>query len=250
MAKVIAIFNHKGGVGKTTTAASIGAGLAEEHRNVLMIDLDPQSNLTASFLQEIPDETIYNTFTSGKALNIVSIKSNLDLVPSDISHSTTEITISSRMQREFILRKAIKPILSKYDYILLDCPPSLGLISINALTAADMLIVPMSAEILPSKGLRMLTDMVEQIQDGLNPSLYICGILITRYESARLSESIESALRNQFGDTVFSTNIRKNVRIAEAPANYQSILDYDSKSNGASDYRQVVKELIARVEEH
>lgn len=248
MTKIISVFNHKGGVGKSTSVSSIGAGLVEHGKKVLLIDLDPQSNLTTSFLQEEPERTIYEAFIDGKNLPVVEISSLLHIVPSSLEHSATEIAISTKMQREAILKKLIAPIADNYDYILLDCPPSLGLISINALVASNEVYVPITAEILPTRGLRMLTDIIGQVQEGLNPDLYIGGIILTRWENSNLSRDIEASLRETFGDVVFKTKIRKNISIAEAPSTFQSILQYAPDSNGAKDYRALTKEIITKEE--
>lgn len=246
MAKIISIFNHKGGVGKTSTTSAIGAALAMKGKRVLLIDLDPQSNLTSSYIQGESERTIHEAFLDGKGLPIVEVKNNLHVVPSSLDHSATEIAISSRMQREGILKRLVDKVSNAYDYILLDCPPSLGLISINALVASNEVFVPITAEILPTRGLRMLTDIIGQVQEGLNPALYIGGIILTRWENSNLSRDIETSLRETFGDVVFKTKIRKNVSIAEAPSQYQSILDYAPDSNGAKDYTALTEEILSK----
>ena len=246
MAKIISIFNHKGGVGKSTSVSAISAALVEQGKRVLMIDLDPQSNLTTSFLQQEQDRTIYEAFIEGKKLPIVEVSLMLHIVPASLEHSATEIAISTKMQREAILKKLLAPVEADYDYILLDCPPSLGLISINALVASHKVYVPITAEILPTRGLRMLTDIIGQVQEGLNPDLYIGGIILTRWENSNLSRDIEASLRATFGDAVFKTKIRKNIAIAEAPSTFQSILEYAPDSNGAKDYRALAKEILTK----
>lgn len=246
MSKIISVFNHKGGVGKSTSVSAISAALIENGKSVLMIDLDPQSNLTTSYIDYEPERTIYHAFTEGRGLPIIPLSKMLGLVPSSLDHSATEIAISTKMQREGVLKKLITPHASKYDYILLDCPPSLGLISINALVASNEVYVPITAEILPTRGLRMLTDIIGQVQEGLNPDLYIGGIILTRWENSNLSKDIETSLRATFGDAVFQTKIRKNISVAEAPSAYKSILEYAPDSNGAKDYRALTKEILSR----
>lgn len=248
MANIISVFNHKGGVGKSTSVSSIGAALVESGKKVLLVDLDPQSNLTTSFIQDEQERSIYEAFIEGKNIPIVELSDKLHIVPSSLDHSATEIAISTKMQREAILKKLLAPIEGRYDYILLDCPPSLGLISINALVASNKVYVPITAEILPTRGLRMLTDIVGQVQEGLNRELYIGGIILTRWENSNLSRDIEASLRVTFGDAVFKTKIRKNISLAEAPSSFKSIFEYAPESNGAKDYRELTKEILSREE--
>lgn len=253
MSKIIAIANHKGGVGKTTSVASIGSVLASKGKRVLLVDLDAQANLTGSFLTEEPEVSIYNaikgdTLQTGEILPIVPIRQNLDIVPSSLEMSGVELEISSRLSREYFLKDLLNTIQSKYDYILLDCPPSLGLITLNALVAADSLYIPLTAEALPSKGLVMLTDILQMVKKRLNPSLSLDGIIITRWENSKLSKMVEEQLRATFGSVVFSTKIRKNISIAEAPLVAKDILSYAPDSNGAKDYQSLAEEILEREE--
>lgn len=241
MARIIAMANHKGGVGKTTSVASIGAVLSKSSK-VLIVDLDAQANLTTSFLSEESEKTIYGAF-KGEELPIVNIGENLDIVPSSLEMAGIELEISGRMQREYILKDLIEPIAEKYDYILLDCPPSLGLVTINAFVAAKELFIPLTAEALPSKGLTMLLDILGMVQKRLNREIELTGVIITRYEKSKLSQMVESSLRNNFGDIIFKTKIRKNVSIAEAPLYTQSVLTYAPSSNGAQDYIELATEI-------
>ena len=243
MSRIIAIANHKGGVGKTTSVASIGAVLSQNSR-VLVVDLDAQANLTTSFLNEEPEQTIYGAF-KGEQLPIVNIKENLDIVPSSLEMAGIELEISGRMQREYILKDMIEPIADQYDYILLDCPPSLGLVTINAFVAAKELFIPLTAEALPSKGLTMLLDILAMVQKRLNKEIELTGVIITRYEKSKLSQMVEASLRANFGDTIFKTKIRKNVSIAEAPLYTQSVLDYAPTSKGTQDYIELASEIEA-----
>lgn len=233
--------NHKGGVGKTTSVASIGAVLSKSSK-VLIVDLDAQANLTTSFLSEESEKTIYGAF-KGEELPIVNIAENLDIVPSSLEMAGIELEISGRMQREYILKDLIEPIAEKYDYILLDCPPSLGLVTINAFVAAKELFIPLTAEALPSKGLTMLLDILGMVQKRLNREIELTGVIITRYEKSKLSQMVESSLRGNFGDIIFKTKIRKNVSIAEAPLYTQSVLTYAPSSNGAQDYIELATEI-------
>lgn len=243
MSRIIAVANHKGGVGKTTSVATIGAVLSQEYK-VLMIDLDAQANLTTSFLQEEQEATIYDAI-KGAALPIVNVKENLDIIPSGLEMAGIELEISGRMQREYILKDLIEPIADKYDYILLDCPPSLGLVTINAFVASKELFIPLTAEALPSKGLTMLLDILAMVQKRANQEIELTGVIITRYEKSKLSQMVEESLRSNFGDIVFQTKIRKNVAIAEAPLYAQSVLSYAPSSKGTQDYMSLTEEIKA-----
>lgn len=243
MSRIIAVANHKGGVGKTTSVATIGAVLSQEYK-VLMIDLDAQANLTTSFLQEEQEATIYDAI-KGAALPIVNVKEDLDIIPSGLEMAGIELEISGRMQREYILKDLIEPIADKYDYILLDCPPSLGLVTINAFVASKELFIPLTAEALPSKGLTMLLDILAMVQKRANKEIELTGVIITRYEKSKLSQMVEESLRSNFGDIVFQTKIRKNVAIAEAPLYAQSVLSYAPSSKGTQDYMSLTEEIKA-----
>ena len=245
MAQVIAIANHKGGVGKTTTVASVGAILASKGKRTLLVDLDAQANLTSSFLPEEQDRTIYSAI-KGDPVNIVKVKENLFLLPSSLDMAGVELEISARVQREFILKDIIEPLEPDYDYILFDCSPSLGLITLNALVAANQLYIPLTAEALPSKGLTMLMDIVTMVQKRLNPSLVHSGIIITRWERSNLSLAIEEQLKERFKGIVFNTKIRKNVSIAEAPLAFKDIQAYAPSSNGAQDYEALTNEILTK----
>ena len=246
-AKVISLGNHKGGVGKTTTAASVGSILASRGYRILCIDLDAQANLTLSLLPDEPDESVYYALT-GKAKNlpVISVRDNLDLVPSSLQLAMAEIEMTSMLSREFVLNRLLSGVREKYDFILIDCPPSLGLLTLNAFAASDGIIVPLVAEVLPFKGFTMINDFVSQVQDKLNPSAHVMGILLTRWEGTRLTREIESRLRQQLGSLVYETKIRKNITLAEAPLESKDIVDFSPKSNGAADYRIFTDELLAK----
>lgn len=246
MARIIAIANHKGGVGKTTSVASIGAILASKGYKVLLVDLDAQSNLTTSLLQEEPERTIYNALKERKDLPIVRLRDNLSLTPSSLDLAGIELELSSAMSREFILKDLIEPITGDFDFILLDTPPSLGLIAVNSLVTASELYIPLTAEALPFKGLKMITDVVEVVRKRLNTGLSLSGIIITRWGGRKLNKIVEEALRENFGDKVFQTKIRENISIAEAPLTGKDIIGYAPTSNGAKDYIALTEELLNR----
>ena len=249
MGRVIAIANHKGGVGKTTTAAALGSIFAEEGRRTLLIDLDAQANLTASFLKEEQEKTIYNALKGEVALPVIHVRENLDIVASSLDMAAAELELISRMNREYILKKLLQPLEDNYDFILLDCPPSLGLVTINALVAAKELFIPLTAEALPSRGLTKLTNILQMVRENLNRDIFLSGIIITRWEPTKLSKMVEQQLRANFGDTIYKTKIRKNVAIAEAPLYFTDIVTYSPDSNGARDYRALADEIQGTADE-
>lgn len=251
-AKIISFANHKGGVGKTTTTASVGSILASMGSKVLLVDMDAQSNLTSSLLKvDQVYQTIYDALSAscrGESfdLAIYPIEENLDIVPSSLRLASADLELSSIMAREHILSDILKAKITDYDYILIDCPPSLGLLTLNALTASDLVVIPLLAEVLPFQGLTMISDFIRMVKHKLNPKIEIAGILLTRWEKSNLSKQIEAGLRAKLGDEVFTTKIRKNIKVAEAPLESVNIVDYDPKSNGAVDYRTFVKELLEK----
>jgi chromosome partitioning protein len=249
MSRIIAIANHKGGVGKTTAVASIGAALAAKGYKVLLVDLDAQANLTAS-LSTAEDEgrTLYNALRDRQDLPIVEVTDNLSLSPSSLDLAGVELELSGMMSREFILKDLLEPVAGIYDFILLDCPPSLGLIAVNAFVAATDVIVPLTAEALPYKGLAMLRDVLGMVQRRLNPSLRLTGIVLSRWAGRKLNKVVEASLRENYGDIVFETKIRENIAIAEAPLSKVDIFTYNPDSNGAKDYAALTDELLGKLQ--
>ena len=244
--KTIAIANHKGGVGKTTTAASMGAILAQKGYKVLLIDLDAQANLTCSLLKQEVTTSVYNSFVESVKLPIYNIGENLDLVPSSLQLAQADLQLGSALARERLLEDLLQPVMGDYDYILIDCPPSLSLMTLNAITVSDEVLIPLVAETLPFKGLTMMTDFVGMVKAKLNPKVKVAGVLITRYEKSNLSKQIENGLRESLGELVFETKIRKNITVAQAPLEATNIVDYDKKSNGAIDYVAFTDEYLSR----
>ena len=254
MVQVIAFANQKGGVGKTTTAINIGASLAAIKRRVLLIDLDSQGNAGTGlgFVRANHQQSAYGVImgTANIANNILSTAvSGMHLLPSSQALAGLEVDLLGMENPEFRLRDAIANIADHYDYILIDCPPALGYLTINALTAANSLIIPLQCEFYALEGLTQLIDTINAVREKWNPELDILGILLTMYSKQYgLTRAVEDDVRNAFGDTVFKTVIPRNVRVSEAPSHGKPALFYDFKSPGAQAYLRVATELIERTE--
>lgn len=250
--KIIAVANHKGGVGKTTTVANLGSILSMKGHRVLLVDLDAQANLTASLVASIDGPSIYEALT-GKTdyLPVVSVNDRLHLVPASLTLAMADVELSTAIAREHILAGLLSKakVEDNYDFVLLDCPPSLGLVTLNAITASTDVLIPLISEVLPFKGLTMMSDFISMVRQKLNPQAHISGIVITRWENSKLSRGIEERLRGWEGDVVYRSKIRKNVRLAEAPLQNRNILDYASGSNGAKDYTSLAEEFLERMNE-
>lgn len=248
MAKVICIANHKGGVGKTTSTAHIAKALSSLGKQVLMIDLDAQANLTAIFMKGVPGLTISESLINDNkplAEAIVDVDENLHLIPASLELARADYYLISRMSREHILRKLLNPVKDAYDYILLDCPPALSLITTNAFVATDEIFIPLMAEALPMFGLKMIQQVINDVKD-INPNLAISAVFFNRFHNRKLDHSILEAVNEQFGDIVMDTKIRENVAAAEAPLSNQTTFDYAPNSNAAKDYADLVTELIKK----
>lgn len=248
MKKIISFCNHKGGVGKTTTTAAVGQALADKGQRVLLLDLDAQANLTSFFFSETEiDSSVYDALRGKlKELPILKVSDRLSLVPSSLELAMAETELSSRLARERIISNLLQPIADDYDYILIDCPPALGILTTNALAAATDLYIPLTAEALPLQGLKMLEQIVNEVKLSINGQLSISGIIITRYNNRKLNKAVLDAIREQFGDKVFNTKIRENIAIAEAPLYGESIFKYAPDSNGAKDYSDLTDEILNR----
>ncbi len=245
--RTIAFCNHKGGVGKTTSTASVGVAMARQGKKVLLVDLDGQANLTGIFVnQDDVENSIYDSLVDKQPLPIHQIENNLYLVPSDLNMSAAEVKMSGLFNREMRLTHILAKVKTSYDYILIDCPPSLGVITINAFFAADDIYVPVSPEILPLKGMMMIENVLEDLREA-KPELAITGVFITRFDSRKnINKAVEEEVRKQYADVIFNTHIRDNVSLSEAPGANCSIFDYDTKSKGAQDYTELTKEILKR----
>jgi chromosome partitioning protein len=247
MGKVISISNHKGGVGKTTSAINIGAGLNKLGKKVLLIDLDPQANLSQSLGLINKEKTIYAALKGECKLVPITVMKGLDVIPSTLDLSGAEIELSSEPGREYILKELIEEVRSAYDYIIIDSPPSLGLLTINSFTAADEIIIPLQAQFLAMQGLAKLVEVVEKIKSRLNKGLKVGGVFITQYDGRKvLNRDVVESINTHFKSEVFKTKIRDNIALAEAPAQGLDIFRYSPKSNGAEDYLALAKEIIKR----
>jgi len=245
--KVITLSNHKGGVGKTTSSLNIGAGLNKLGKRVLLIDLDPQSNLSQSLKMVDQINNIYGAIRGQYKAEPIRIRKDLDLIPSTLDLSGAEIELSGEAGREYILKEIIEPFRSSYDYIIIDSPPSLGLLTVNSLTASDLVYIPLQAQFLALQGLSKLLEVVNKIKARLNKELDLGGVIITQYDKRKvLNRDVVDTIESHFRDKVFKTKIRDNISLAEAPSQGVDIFTYDPKSYGALDYLDLCKEIIKR----
>lgn len=247
MAKVLAFANQKGGVAKTTTTLNLGVAFQEMGHRVLAVDMDPQGNLTMS-LGLNPDAvrpSMFDVLVNQVSIEDAMFRQELDVAVSSIDLAATEIALSSLIGRERALSKALMPVRDRYDFIMIDTPPSLGLLTVNALTASDAVIVPVQCEYLSLRGLAQLERTLELVRDNLNPTVHIAGILPTMYDSRTMHgrEAVE-VLRNSFGDMVYESVIKKTIRFAEAPVKGESVLKYAPKSEAANVYRRLAREVL------
>lgn len=252
MGKIIAIANQKGGVGKTTTSVNLAASLGVLEKKVLLIDADPQANSTSGLGIDVDAveigtyQLLEHTKTAQECI-IETTSPNVDLIPSHIDLVAIEIELVDKDNREYMMKKAIADLKNDYDYILIDCAPSLGLLTLNALTAADSVIIPIQCEYFALEGLGKLLNTIKSVQRIHNPELDIEGMLLTMYDSRlRLSNQVVEEVRKHFGDMVFDTIIQRNVRLSEAPSYGESIIKYDAASKGASNYLNMANEVVKK----
>ncbi|AIM59157.1 ParA family protein [Cellulophaga lytica] len=255
MGKIIAIANQKGGVGKTTTSVNLAASLGVLEKKVLLIDADPQANATSGLGIDVESvevgtyELLEHTKSASETI-MPTTSPNVDLIPSHIDLVAIEIELVDKEQREYMMRKAIGELKDKYDYILIDCAPSLGLLTLNALTASDSVVIPIQCEYFALEGLGKLLNTIKSVQKIHNPELDIEGLLLTMFDSRlRLSNQVVEEVKKHFSEMVFDTIIQRNVRLSEAPSYGESIIKYDASSKGAANYLNLANEIMKKNKE-
>lgn len=252
MGKIIAIANQKGGVGKTTTSVNLAASLGVLEKKILLIDADPQANATSGLGIDVEAvemgtyQLLEHTVSAQEAI-LKTNSPNLDLIPAHIDLVAIEIELVDKEEREYMLKKAISNLKENYDFVLIDCAPSLGLLTLNALTASDAVIIPIQCEYFALEGLGKLLNTIKSVQKIHNPNLDIEGLLLTMYDSRlRLSNQVVEEVKKHFDEMVFETIIQRNVRLSEAPSFGESIISYDASSKGANNYLSLAQELIEK----
>ncbi|MBO4706728.1 MAG: ParA family protein [Spirochaetaceae bacterium] len=250
MGKIYVFVNQKGGVGKTTSAINIGAYLAEAGKKVLLVDFDSQGNMSSGVGLSKGKPTIYELMAGQASVEQVirhTAVDNLDAISASIDLSGAAIELVGQQERDFFLKKSLEPIKNQYDYILIDCPPSLGILTLNGLAAADAVLIPMQCEYFALEGITLLLKTVKKVQKSINPNLTIGGIFFTMYDSrTRLAQQVVTQVKAYFGDSVFNTIIPRNVRLSEAPSHGIPICKYDPNCQGAKSYKSLAEEVILR----
>ena len=252
MGKIIAIANQKGGVGKTTTSVNLAASLGALEQKVLLIDADPQANATSGLgidveSVEVGTYQLLEHSNSAKEAIVKTNSPNLDVIPAHIDLVAIEIELVDKDEREYMLKKALETVKNDYDYILIDCAPSLGLLTLNALTASNSVLIPIQCEYFALEGLGKLLNTIKSVQKIHNAELDYEGLLLTMYDSRlRLSNQVVEEVQKHFSDMVFQTIIQRNVRLSEAPSYGESIINYDASSKGAANYLSLAKEIITK----
>ena len=252
MGKIIAVVNQKGGVGKTTTVINLAAALIEKKHKILIVDIDPHGNATSgcSILKNQAELTIYDILVNKTDISQVIVKSeneDIDIVPANMNLAGTEVELVNTKQREFILKEQLATVLDYYDYIFIDCPPAVNILTINALTAANSVLIPMQCEYYALEGLSQLVQTIGLVKKNTNPNLVLEGILFTMYDNrTNLSAQVVKEVKTHFKSTVYDTKITRSVRLSEAPSFGMSCLCYDSRAKGSEQYRQLAKEFMER----
>jgi len=252
-AKVVAVANQKGGVGKTTTAVNLSAALSRRHKKVLLVDSDPQGNASSGVGIYPGDYTIhlYSCYTKEiplkDALLFPQKSKKLGLIPSSIDLVAAEMELFQFENREYVLKELLNPLVEEFDFIIIDCPPSLGLLTVNSLTAADSVLIPMQCEYFAMEGLAQLVNTIRSVKKSLNLSLFVEGLLLTMFDKRnRLTFQVEEQIKKHFGSQVFKTVIPRNVRLSECPSHGQTVIDYDIKSTGAKAYINFGNEFLRK----
>lgn len=247
MGIIISLMNHKGGVGKTTSTINIGAGLVELGKKVLLLDLDPQANLTISLGIPRQHVTIYEALRGESELMPYTVKEGMDVITSSLNLSGAEMELINEAGREYILKELLAPLQDDYDFVLIDCPPSLGLLTLNALTSSQSVLIPLQTQFLALQGLAKIKQVIDKVRFRLNKQLEIGGVIATMYDARKvLNRDVVETIQKYFGEKVFKTLIRDNISLAEAPAQRKDIFDYSPSSSGAKDYLALSREIIER----
>jgi chromosome partitioning protein len=249
MARVIAFSIQKGGSGKTTSVVNVGAGLARKGNRVLLIDLDAQANLSQCFGLPEPEKSISDVLVRRDTMPVQTLNNQIDIVPANLSLASIDLQLAAMFQREMLLKKALEQVKDDYDFVLIDCPPTLGILVINALVASDYVLIPMQSQYLATSGFKMLYNTVEMVNENMNEGLSILGVFMTYYDSRKkLNKASRELIKNEFGDLFMETFIRNNISLAEAPVKGKDIFSYKPNSNGAKDYNALVEEVLSRME--